>query len=452
MDINVNYMGLDNVMPASREAEQAVLGSILIEPAHMDTVAGRLTPDHFYYPEHRAIYTAALNKFNIGEKIDLVTMTDACQDMGLFDSRDQLRSYMYSLAELVPTMSNLEAYIKIVEERFTERSVMAVAQDILDTAKRGEESAGILLDKAEQNLTDIRRGSEKSGPQKIASVVAESLIHLQELDKQSGKPSGLPTGYGNLDRYIFGLNPSDFVLLAARPAMGKTAFALNMAVNVSRRTDKNVVIFSLEMSAEQVVNRMLSSEALVDNGIFRTGGATNDQWHRIMDAADYLAERHIYIDDSPMITIPEMKSRLRRIGNLGLVVVDHLQLMTTGRHSDNRVAEVTELSRNLKLMAKELNVPVLCLAQLNRDLEKREDKRPKLSDLRESGSIEQDADVVLMLHRDAYHNKESENANVAECIITKNRHGELSTVQLGWDGAHTLFTNLEVYRNDPQGQ
>jgi len=452
MDINVNYMGLDGAMPSSREAEQAVLGSILIDPANMDTVAGRLRPEHFYFPEHRAIYTVALNKFNIGEKIDVVTVIAGCSSLGLFDSPEQLRSYLLDLAEQVPSISNLDAYITIVENKFLERSVMATAKGILDTAERGEESAGTLLDLAEQSLTDIRRGKDTTGPQKLSAVIGESLINLQNLDNNEGKPAGIPTGFKMLDQYIFGLNPSDLILLAARPAMGKTALGLNIAVNAARKSDKNIVIFSLEMSAEQVANRMLSSEARVESSVFRNGGLTNEQWHSIMNAADYLASKNIYVDDSPVITIPEMKSRLRRIGNLGLVMVDHLQLMTTGRRTENRVAEVTELSRNLKLMAKELNVPVLLLAQLNRDLEKREDKRPKLSDLRESGSIEQDADIVLMLHRDAYHNKESENANIAECIVTKNRHGELATVNLGWDGAHTLFTNLEVYRNDPQGQ
>lgn len=451
MDINANYMSLDGNLPASLEAEQAILGSILIDSANMDTVAGRLRPEHFYNSQHRAIYTTALGKFNIGEKIDIITMIDAVSDRGVFETRDQTKTYLATLAEIVPSLSNLDSYMKIVEDRFLERSVMATAQGILDTAKKGEETASTLLDLAEQSLLDVRRGRETGGPRKISAIISETFGVLQDREgKDPEAVTGLTTGFKGLDKVIFGLNPSDLILLAARPAMGKTSFALNMAVNACRRSQKNIVIFSLEMSCEQVVNRILSSEAAVDSSIFRSGDISSEQWRNLFDAAEYLSKKNIYVDDSPVITIPEIKSRLRRIGDLGLVVIDHLQLMTTGKKSDNRVAEVTELSRNLKVLAKELDVPVVTLAQLNRDLEKRDDKRPKLSDLRESGSIEQDADVVLMLYREAYHNKESENVNTAECLVTKNRHGELGSINLGWDGAHTRFTNLEVYRNDPK--
>ena len=444
-----NYSQLSYGLPFSEQAENAVLGSVLIDGDRMAEIADRLRPEHFYLPQNKEIYSCLLSMFTNGRPIDIVTAIEEVGLRGVFDSREQISGYLMNMAENVPRIGNLSSYIQILEDKYTQRSLIDTAQTIIDKSRDENEKPGVVLDLASQQLLDIQSSRDNSGPVKISKILVDNISAMQERAGQGNNSiTGISTGFSALDRVIYGLNPSDLILLAARPAMGKTSFALNLAVNAARNTDKNIVIISLEMSREQIVNRMLSSEAGVDSSLFRSGDLSTEQWQQLISAAEYLSTKNIYVDDSPVITVPEMKSRLRQLGNMGLVVVDHLQLMTTGRRNENRVAEVTELSRSLKVLAKELQVPVICLAQLNRDLEKRDDKRPKLSDLRESGSIEQDADVVLMLYREAYHNKESENTNTAECIVTKNRHGELSTVMLGWDGAHTRFTSLEVYRNE----
>ena len=437
-------------MPYNLEAEQSVLGGILIDPNCLSTVLERLKPEHFYNPQHREIYACIIRMFTAGEPIDFVTLLNEVCDRQIFETKDQAKIYLTNIAQMVPSLSNMETYARIIEEKYYLRTLLYTARDIIDTTSEGEQDAKMLLDIAEQKIFDIRQGRTTQGPQRIDGIIIDTFDSLQQIsgdDKQAF--TGLSTGFSAVDSLIFGLNKSDLILLAARPAMGKTSFALNIATNVANRSDKAVVIFSLEMSKEQLVSRVLSSEASISNSAFRTGDLTGQEWANLVAVAEHLSQKEIYIDDSSGITVPEMKARLRRIKNLGLVVIDYLQLMTSGRRIESRVVEVSEITRSLKIMAKELDVPIITLSQLSRGPESRPDKRPMLSDLRESGSIEQDADIVMFLYRDEYYNRDTEDVNIAECIVAKNRHGEVDTVKLSWDGSYTRFASLETYRDAP---
>ena len=437
-------------MPYNLEAEQSVLGGILIDPNCLSTVLERLKPEHFYNPQHREIYACIIRMFTAGEPIDFVTLLNEVCDRQIFETKDQAKIYLTNIAQMVPSLSNMETYARIIEEKYYLRTLLYTARDIIDTTSEGEQDAKMLLDIAEQKIFDIRQGRTTQGPQRIDGIIIDTFDSLQQIsgdDKQAF--TGLSTGFSAVDSLIFGLNKSDLILLAARPAMGKTSFALNIATNVANRSDKAVVIFSLEMSKEQLVSRVLSSEASISNSAFRTGDLTGQEWANLVAVAEHLSQKEIYIDDSSGITVPEMKARLRRIKNLGLVVIDYLQLMTSGRRIESRVAEVSEITRSLKIMAKELDVPIITLSQLSRGPESRPDKRPMLSDLRESGSIEQDADIVMFLYRDEYYNRDTEDVNIAECIVAKSRHGEVDTVKLSWDGSYTRFASLETYRDAP---
>lgn len=431
-------------MPYNLEAEQSVLGGILIDPNCLSTVLERLKPEHFYNPQHREIYACIIRMFTAGEPIDFVTLLNEVCDRQIFETKDQAKIYLTNIAQMVPSLSNMETYARIIEEKYYLRTLLYTARDIIDTTSEGEQDAKMLLDIAEQKIFDIRQGRTTQGPQRIDGIIIDTFDSLQQIsgdDKQAF--TGLSTGFSAVDSLIFGLNKSDLILLAARPAMGKTSFALNIATNVANRSDKAVVIFSLEMSKEQLVSRVLSSEASISNSAFRTGDLTGQEWANLVAVAEHLSQKEIYIDDSSGITVPEMKARLRRIKNLGLVVIDYLQLMTSGRRIESRVAEVSEITRSLKIMAKELDVPIITLSQLSRGPESRPDKRPMLSDLRESGSIEQDADIVMFLYRDDYYNDSDENHNLAECIIAKNRHGETRTVELQWLPEYTTFSSID---------
>ena len=355
--------------------------------------------------------------------------------------------------ELVPSTKNVESYCKIVAEKYYIRSLIIASKDIIEMCSSGEESAEHLLDYAEQKIYDIRQGKEVDGLTRIDQVVLDAY---DELGRKSGpdkeKYVGARSGFSDLDNVITGLNKSDLLIVAARPAMGKTSFVLNMAANVCRHTqDKEVVIFSLEMSKEQLVTRMLSSESLVDSDKLMKGNISGDDWTKLAKGAERLSNMPIYLDDTAGITVVQMKAKLRRMKNLGLVIIDYLQLMNSSRKIDNRVNEISEMTRQLKLMAKELNVPVITLSQLSRSVESRTDKRPVLSDLRESGSIEQDADIVMFLYRDAYYNKEKcPDPTLAECIVAKNRHGETGTVNLRWNSQYTLFLSADKHSYDEE--
>ena len=351
-----------------------------------------------------------------------------------------------------PAPSNAEAYAKIVADKYKLRMLITASREIIDDATSADDDPTVLLDSAEQRIFDIRSGSEKGGLERLSSVLLQTFERLDSLNREadeSVKP--VSTGIGDLDRVITGLNRSDLIILAARPGMGKTSFALNIARNVACKSKKAVAFFSLEMSKEQLASRLLSSEAMVGGTKLRTGKLTDEEWQRLVPASDILKNANLYIDDTPGITITEMKSRLRRLREIDLVVVDYLQLMSSTRRIDSRVNEISEITRSLKIMAKELNVPVITLSQLSRASEQRPDHRPQLSDLRDSGSIEQDADIVLFLYREGYYDKGGEDAaapavdvNSGECIVAKNRHGEMNTVKLHWQGEFMRFTDVET--------
>lgn len=432
-------------LPFSLEAEQTILGAVLTEPDVLSTVLEKIKPDCFFNDQHKALFQIIVQMFTSGEKADVITVLNASMQQHLFDTPQEGRAYLAALINMVPSVSNIESYCDIVAEKFYLRSLAFAARSILQDVQSGEMSAQTLLDSAEQKIFDIRQGKSIQGLVKIGDAICEAYDRIGKIsgpDKE--KYLGARTGYKYLDTVTSGLNKSDLILIAARPGMGKTSFAINIATNVARRGDKEVAVFSLEMSKEQLATRMLSTEALVDSHKLRSGYLTNDDWVRLAQGAGVLSGLPMYFDDTAGITVQQIKAKLRRMKNLGLVVIDYLQLMTSTLKTDNRVLIISEITRQLKIMAKELDIPVILLSQLSRGPESRNDKRPMLSDLRESGSIEQDADIVMFLYRDAYYNKDSTTPNVSECIIAKNRHGETGTVNLVWDGQFTRFSDAEM--------
>ena len=433
-------------VPHSADAEQAVLGSVLRNPELISQVMGRLAPDNFYIGLNRDLFRTMTSMFLASTPIDIVTAIDAAVRTGVFERDDDAKLYMVKLLESAVTPSSIEFYAKIVEEKSLVRRLMEACSEIYELAEGGTEEPGRLLDFAETKIYEIRSEKEVSGLLPIGPTVIEAINNLQELAKnpESANLAGLSTSYARLDRCIYGLNPSDLIIIAGRPAMGKTTFAVNIALNVAKRyTDKKVAIFSYEMSREQLVQRMLSSEAKITSDQLRHGNLSRDEWKNIGEAGAVLNKIELYIDDRTNTTVAEMKAKLRRLNNLGCIVIDYLQLMSTGRRSDNRVAEISEITRNLKILAKEMRVPVIVASQLSRENAKRPDKRPMLSDLRDSGSIEQDADIVIFLHRESYYNPEVEFPNACECIISKNRHGETTTVDLNFEGQFSRFTDID---------
>lgn len=438
---NVEQMEL----PYSLEAEQTILGAILIDASVLSIVLEKVKPDSFFNEQHRALFQIMLQMFTSGEKADIITVLNAAMAEHIFDTAAEGRAYLGALVNLVPSVANIESYCNIVAEKYYIRSLAFVARSILQDIQTGEQDAQMLMDAAEQRIFDIRKGKDTQGLVKLGDAICEAYDHIGKIagpDKE--KYIGARTGFKYLDTITSGLNKSDLILIAARPGMGKTSFAMNIAANVARRGDREVAVFSLEMSKEQLATRLLSTEALVDSNKLRSGFLTNDDWVRLATSAGVLSGLPMYIDDTAGITAQQIKAKLRRMKNVGLVVIDYLQLMTSTLRTDNRVLVISEITRQLKIMAKELDIPVILLSQLSRGPESRNDKRPMLSDLRESGSIEQDADIVLFLYRDAYYNKESPTPNISECIIAKNRHGETGTVQMIWDGQFTRFSNMEM--------
>ena len=437
-------------LPYSLEAEQSVLGAILIDPACITRVMEYIKPESFYRPQHQELFSVLTRMFVSSQTIDFITVLEMAKREGIFDTDEDAKIYLSQLAQIVPSTANVESYAKIVQEKSYIRSLILASQKVIDLSRDGSTDARTLLDMAEQSIFDIRQGRDASGLTRIDEIILQTYDRLQKLSgEDKEKYMGLPTGFAALDSIITGLNRTDLILVAARPGMGKTAFGLNIAANVATKTGKQVAVFSLEMGKEQLVTRLLSSEALIQSGSLRTGNLKPDDWVKLAMSAQVLSQAPIYIDDTPGITVAEMKAKLRRFRDLGLVVIDYLQLMSTGKRSENRVQEVSEITRSLKIMAKELNVPVITLSQLSRGPESRTDHRPMLSDLRESGSIEQDADIVMFLYREAYYNRECEEQNTAECIVAKNRHGETDSVKMGWDGQFTRFKSLEYFRNEP---
>ena len=442
------------VLPFSAEAEQSVLGAVLLDPSCLTIVAEMLPRvDYFYQVNNRTIYGAMLEMFTAGRPVDLVTLLERLRDEDTFDEGTG-KVYLMQLAQLVPSISNIEEYCKIVRDKFDVRMLIHAARGILNDATEGAGETSLLLDSAEQRIFDIRRGKAVAGLERLSEVLFDTFERLDRLNSpDKDLYRGIPTGIRELDNTITGLNKSDLIILGARPGMGKTAFALNIARNVSVVTGKRVAFFSLEIWKEQLASRVLSSEAMVGRTKLRTGELSEGEWTRLGEAGDILSKADLYLDDTPGITVPEMKAKIRRLKDVDLVMIDYLQLMNSAQRIDNRVQEISEITRSLKIMAKELNIPVVTLAQLARAGEKRQEHRPVLSDLRDSGSIEQDADIVLFLYRDAYYSNEAKSPeevdkNSAECIVAKNRHGELRNVPLHWQGEFMRCTSQEVVRRE----
>ncbi len=432
-------------MPHSPQAEQAGLGSMLIDAECVKDVMDQLQPEDFYLRQNREIFETIYSMFIYSKPIDGVTVAGEMEKNGLYN--DATRPYLMQLMEVTPTSANVLEYARIVREKALMRSVAVAASEITAMVQEGG-AAGDMLESAEQKVYAIRRGRNAQNMVSISVVLQDVMSRLAELTASGGNVlPGLSTGLSAIDGKINGMNKSDLLLLAARPGMGKTSLALNIALNAAKASGKTVAIFSLEMSRDQLVTRLIASEGLVENTRLVTGNLRESDWVKIAEAASTLSRLDIRIDDNPLLTVADMNAKCRRLDNLGLVVIDYLQLMTSAGgksySGENRQQAVSDISRMLKIMAKELQVPVLCLSQLSRANEKREDKRPMLSDLRESGSIEQDADIVMFIYRDDYYNEDSEKRNIAECIVAKNRHGETGKVELRWMPDYTTFGTLE---------
>ena len=430
-------------LPFSMIAEQSLLGSVLIDPQSLNDVAEIITAQDFYLTEHAQIYTAMHELFLINKEIDVVTLIDMLVTKGIYDKSGG-EDYIRALYQAVPNALNIKDYATIVKQKSLLRNLIGACSDISEKAYSEEGDAGHLVDYAESTIFDIAQGRDTKGFRHIRDVIGSVYNTLHTIAEEGDAAQGTKTGFSGIDHVLAGMGNSDLILVGARPGMGKTSFALNIATNVALQTKKNVCIFSLEMSAEQLVTRVISSEAMVDSYALRTGKLDTKQWEDIAAATTRLAGCDILIDDTSGISVTGMKGKLRRVRNLGLVVIDYLQLMQSDRRNENRVQEVADISRALKIMAKELNVPIICCAQLSRGPESRTDKRPMLSDLRDSGAIEQDADTVIFLYRDEYYDaeKSDEEGNIAEVIIAKNRHGSTGTVKVGWIGRYTKFRSI----------
>ena len=433
--------------PNSFEAEQSVLGSLIIEPDKFDVVAPMLTTEDFYYEQHRVIYDAIRDMFMRDRSIDAVTLAASLTSLGLYDDAGG-KSYIKALIDFVPTTANVLDYARIVRDRSKLRQLIDAGEQIIQMARVQPDDVGITLDRAEQLVFALSHGHDVREFHHIRDIIVGVYENLTQLIQNKDEAQGIPSGYAELDRLLVGFGKSDLILIGSRPGMGKTTYAMNIAVNAAAKRKVAVAVFQLEMSREQLGIRMLSSEAMIDSYKFRTGMFTGEEWDNLARAAAMISELEIYIDDSTGITVTAMKSKLRRIKNLGLVIIDYLQLMQADRRIDNRVQEVADISRNLKIMAKELQVPIITCAQLSRGPESRTDKRPMLSDLRDSGAIEQDADVVMFLYRDEYYKNDKDRENVAELIVAKNRHGATGTVEMGFLGKFSKFTTLERNRAD----
>ena len=436
---------LSRQQPQSLEAEQAVLGSILIDSRCITEVVGLVKPEDFYQQQNREIFETIYTMFNFSQTIDPVTVLDKLKELGYY--HDNSRDYILQLMEITPTAAHVVRYANIVREKSMLRGLNQAATDIHEMVSEELGTPAEMLETAEKKIYALRKGERGDSLEHIGTTLHKVFDRLTELAQSDSLIPGLSTGLRDLDTKINGLNKSDLILVAARPAMGKSAFALNMGINVAKKYKKTVAIFNLEMSREQLAMRLLANESFVELQKLATGKLSEEEWTKLCMASASLSQTDIRIDDNPSVTVADINAKCRRVDNLGLVVIDYLQLMQSAggktRSGDNRQQIVSDISRSLKIMAKELNVPVLCLSQLSRANESRTDKRPMLSDLRESGAIEQDADIVLFLYRDGYYNKDSENPNLAECIIAKNRHGETGTVQLQWMPEFTTFSDME---------
>ncbi|MDA8351988.1 MAG: replicative DNA helicase [Firmicutes bacterium] len=435
----------DRMPPHNQEAERAVLGAILIEPAVLVTVTERLRPEDFYRQSHQRLFQVIIDVSEQGEPIDLVTLTSELSDRKLLEEVGGV-SYLTELAEAVPTAANVDYYAQIVEEKAILRRLIRTATEIATSGYSGGDEVTEVIDSAEKKILEISQRRIRKGFTPIREILMETFERIENLHYNQGKLTGVPSGYTDLDRMTSGFQKSDLIILAARPSMGKTAFSLNVAQNVAIRAGLPVAVFNLEMSAPQLVQRMLAAEGNIDAQVFRTGRLEEEDWEKLTMAISTLSEAPIFIDDTPGISVFEIRSKLRRLQaehGLGMVLIDYLQLIE-GRGRDSRQQEISEISRSLKLLARELNVPVIALSQLSRAVEQRQDKRPMLSDLRESGSIEQDADLVSFLYRDDYYNEESEKKNIIEVILAKHRNGPIGKVELLFLKNYNKFLSLDL--------
>ena len=436
-------------LPFSMPAEQSLLGAILIDPVSITQVADLLNSEDFYLEEHKQIYLAMQELFMANSEIDVVTLIDMLVTKGVYNKSGG-EDYIRTLTDAVPDALNIKDYARIVKEKSVLRQLIAACTEISEAAYSEQESVTDIIDHAENLIFNIAQGRDTKGFRHIKDVLGDVYAHLHDLNTNKEATQGTQTGFSALDRVLAGLGKSDLVLVGARPGMGKTSFALNIATNVAKQTKKTVCIFSLEMSADQLVNRVLSSEALVNSYNLRTGELSPADWENLARAAGTLAGCDILIDDTSGMTVTAMKAKLRRVKNLGMVIIDYLGLMSGDKHTENRVQEVSEISRSLKIMAKELMVPIVCCAQLSRGPESRTDKKPMLSDLRDSGAIEQDADTVIFLYRSEYYKTDDaagQDTSIAEVIIAKNRHGSTGTVNMGWNGQFTKFVTIADERD-----
>lgn len=445
------------LMPYNLDAEQSVLGSILIDQACMSEAAARLSSDNFYLPEHKNIFSSMLTMFATeGSAIDVITVADSLEKSG-FTGQMGAREYILHLAQSVPSTANLSQYITIIKEQYYLREMIKLSQYLIENASASGANAKMLLENAEQRLYDLRGGVDRKGVKQLKEVILSVYDKLHLLNSENRADyMGFPTGFGLLDKYLTGLNRSDLILIGARPAMGKTSFALNLAHNLVTAGKKKVVFFSLEMTNEQLAERLLASQAGVESQKFRTGELQRDEWDRVGQAATILVDTELYLVDNSTITVPEMKALVRQLRDVDCVIIDYLGLINSAEKAENRVQEVTKITKALKVMAKDLNIPVVCCAQLSRGTEGRgKSHRPQLSDLRESGSIEQDADVVLFLYREVYYENEKDDEtreeidkDKTELIIAKNRHGGVGTVPLVFDSEFTRFRAFDITSDD----
>ncbi|MBE6795063.1 MAG: replicative DNA helicase [Ruminococcaceae bacterium] len=440
-------------LPYSLETEQAVIGSILINPECVTVVLANVRPDYFYVAQHKTIMEAVMMLDTLGSRIDALTILDKVKSNANAVEVD--RSYLVEIAQSVPSSANVENYCKIVREKYFLRTLIGISRETIDSALDDGAQADKILDATEQKIYDIRKGKSSGSLQKLSDVISAEVYPTLSLisSENADEYKGIPMGFSKLDEITSGLNKSDFILIGARPAMGKTSFALNIARNVGM-TGKKVVFFSLEMSNEQLATRVLSTEARVPSHKLRSGEISGDEWIRLSEAADRLTRCNLYFDDTSTITVPEIKSKIKRARDVDCIIIDYLGLMQSAEKKENRVQEITSITRGLKMLAKDLKIPVVACAQLSRGPEKngKASNRPMLSDLRDSGSIEQDADIVMMLYREGYYKNSQQNADEidmtkADVDVAKNRHGPTDRVKLHWDGQFTLFSTLE-YRDE----
>lgn len=437
---------MDRVPPHNHEAEQSVLGAIFLDPQALVTAAEILVPEDFYRIAHQKIFQTMLDLNDKGEAIDVVTVTEELSAKKELEDVGGL-SYLTELANAVPTAANVSYYAKIVEEKSILRRLIRTATKIVEDSYTREDEVEELLSEAERKIMEVANRKNAGDFKHVKDVLVETYDKIEQLHNRTGDVTGIPTGFTDLDRITAGFQRNDLIIVAARPSVGKTAFALNIAQNVAVKARENVAIFSLEMGAEQLVMRMLCAEGNIDAQVLRTGALSPEDWSKLTIAMGTLSNAGIYIDDTPGLRVSEIRAKCRRLAQekgLGMVVIDYLQLIQgSGRRGENRQQEVSEISRSLKALARELNVPVIALSQLSRSVEQRQDKRPMMSDIRESGSIEQDADIVAFLYRDDYYNKDSENKNMIEIIIAKQRNGPTGTVTLAFKKEFNKFLNID---------